>query len=81
MEWTQAHCKPPLDDKEFDKLFEQSLLFISENNRHEKGKAGVSEQEASETKIKKFDSKSANPDTIKTCFVHKYSGVSHLLKQ
>ncbi len=65
MEWNQAHCKPPLDNKDFDKLFDQSLDFISENNKDDKGKddVGVNEQET----------KSANGNTNKTCYIHKYS--------
>ena len=39
MDWNQAHCRPPLDDRELDKLFDQSLGFISKNNRDEKGDA------------------------------------------
>ncbi len=63
-------------NKDFDKLFDQSLEFISENNGDEKGKddADIDQQEASETKSKKFDSKqSANGNTNKTCYIHKYS--------
>jgi hypothetical protein len=50
MGWNQAHCKPPLDDKEFDKLFNQSAHFILKNNGDEKGTndAGISEYESSD---------------------------------
>jgi hypothetical protein len=61
MEWNQAHCKGPLDDKEFNRLFDQSLRFISEKN------------EDAETKSKKFDPKQSTNDNTKTCYIHKYS--------
>jgi hypothetical protein len=53
MEWNKDHCKPPLDDKEFDKVFNQSARFILKNNGHEKGNndVGINEYESSDTDI------------------------------
>ncbi|MGB6527852.1 MAG: hypothetical protein WBF33_07070 [Candidatus Nitrosopolaris sp.] len=74
MEWNQKHCKGPLDDKEFGKLFDQSRRFVSKNNGDEKGDAGIDEQETSTTKSKEFNSKqSANTTAKKTCYINKYS--------
>jgi hypothetical protein len=57
MEWNQAHCKPPLDDKEFDKLFNQSASFILKNNVDEKRTtdAGINEYETTGIDIGKRD--------------------------
>jgi len=44
MEWNRAHCKPPLADTEFDKLFDQSARFILKNNNENgKGEVGINE--------------------------------------
>ena len=40
----QAHCKPPLDDREFDKLLDQSLRFIlKSNDENGKSEVGINE--------------------------------------
>ncbi len=75
MEWNQEHCRGPLHDKEFDKLFDQSARFILKYNGSDNGKddAGINEQVTSETKIKAFDSKQDANSNAKTYYVHKYS--------
>ncbi|MGA9154569.1 MAG: hypothetical protein WBZ36_28625 [Candidatus Nitrosopolaris sp.] len=47
MKWNQDHCRSPLDDGEFNKLFNQSASFILKNNVDEKGNnnAGINEYE------------------------------------
>ena len=48
MEWNQEHCRGPLDDREFDELFDQSLRFVLKNNDR-RGDAGTDERKTSET--------------------------------
>jgi hypothetical protein len=51
--WHQSHCKPPLDDREFEKLWKQAIKFISKNinNNNENGnghyyqKSNISKQQ------------------------------------
>jgi hypothetical protein len=56
MEWNQAHCKPPLDDKDFDKLFDQSARFILKPIGDEKGNddVGINKRESSDTEESRF---------------------------
>ncbi|MEJ7642661.1 MAG: hypothetical protein WKF36_10805 [Candidatus Nitrosocosmicus sp.] len=45
IEWNQEHCKPPIDEREFEKQWTSAINFIGKNNNNNNGKDGKNEEE------------------------------------